>query len=324
MMGQFFPANAGEPIVHAVLFYSPSCSHCHTFVTEDLPPILKKYGEQLRILPVNIQEAHGNALYKAALKHFKIPKKESGVPTLIVGTEILIGGADIPNNFPQLIETFLAQGGVDWPDIPGMYDMMMHTNSPTNSEAVQASRTAHSPVIELSLSEKLARDPLGNGLAIIVLIGMIFVMLHTLIRFQPNSKHTPTKIVPLLCLLGLIVSSYLAYIEIYHVTAVCGPIGDCNTVQQSEYARLFGILPIGILGVIIYIVMFLTWIMGQYAAKKIAHIARVTVFGLSLTGTLFSIYLTFLEPFVIGATCLWCIASAIIMTSLLWHTRTLK
>ena len=33
-------------------------------------------------------------------------------------------------------------------------------------------------------------------------------------------------------------------------------------------------------------------------------------------GVLFSIYLTFLEPFVIGATCLWCLSSATIMTLL--------
>jgi uncharacterized membrane protein len=33
-------------------------------------------------------------------------------------------------------------------------------------------------------------------------------------------------------------------------------------------------------------------------------------------GILFSIYLTFLEPFVIGATCAWCITSAVIMTLL--------
>jgi uncharacterized membrane protein len=33
-------------------------------------------------------------------------------------------------------------------------------------------------------------------------------------------------------------------------------------------------------------------------------------------GTLFSIYLTFLEPFAIGATCLWCLSSAVIMTTL--------
>jgi uncharacterized membrane protein len=34
-------------------------------------------------------------------------------------------------------------------------------------------------------------------------------------------------------------------------------------------------------------------------------------------GLLFSIYLTFLEPFVIGATCVWCIISAVLMTLIL-------
>ena len=40
--------------------------------------------------------------------------------------------------------------------------------------------------------------------------------------------------------------------------------------------------------------------------------------ALVATGTLFSIYLTLLEPFVIGAACPWCLASAILMTLLLW------
>jgi uncharacterized membrane protein len=33
---------------------------------------------------------------------------------------------------------------------------------------------------------------------------------------------------------------------------------------------------------------------------------------------LFSIYLTFLEPFVIGASCAWCLTSAIILSALYW------
>ncbi|NQV07202.1 hypothetical protein HQ535_11680 [bacterium] len=37
-------------------------------------------------------------------------------------------------------------------------------------------------------------------------------------------------------------------------------------------------------------------------------------------GTAFSIYLTFLEPFVIGATCAWCLTSALVVTGLLWLT----
>jgi len=41
------------------------------------------------------------------------------------------------------------------------------------------------------------------------------------------------------------------------------------------------------------------------------------VTGMSLFGTLFSLYLTYLEPFVIQAVCLWCLASAILITLLL-------
>ncbi|RPH60653.1 MAG: hypothetical protein EHM81_05800, partial [Chloroflexi bacterium] len=39
----------------------------------------------------------------------------------------------------------------------------------------------------------------------------------------------------------------------------------------------------------------------------------MTSFGLT-----FSVYLTFLEPFVIGATCAWCLTSAIVITALFW------
>ena len=38
----------------------------------------------------------------------------------------------------------------------------------------------------------------------------------------------------------------------------------------------------------------------------------------ALFGTAFSIYLTFLEPFVIGATRAWCLTSAMVITALFW------
>ena len=66
-------------------------------------------------------------------------------------------------------------------------------------------------------------------------------------------------IIPILCLIGFGVAGYLAYVETTQVEAVCGPVGDCNTVQQSEYARLFGILPIGVLGLFGYVAIFISW-----------------------------------------------------------------
>jgi uncharacterized membrane protein len=84
-------------------------------------------------------------------------------------------------------------------------------------------------------------------------------------------------------------------------------------VQQSPYARLFGILPVGLLGLVGYVAILLSWL-GQYQAKELKGFFKIGLWLLSLFGVLFSIYLTFLEPFVIGATCAWCLSSAVIMT----------
>jgi uncharacterized membrane protein len=176
----------------------------------------------------------------------------------------------------------------------------------------------------LGLLEKLARDPLGNTLAIAVLIGMVLVVgrvLMALLRAEnaPQSTWQPWAI-PALSLLGLGVAAYLAYVETAQVAAVCGPVGDCNTVQQSEYALLFGVLPVGMFGLIGYIAILLVWLAGRYGRGPLADLAPAVLLAMTAFGTLFSIYLTFLEPFVIGATCAWCLTSAVVMTLLLWLT----
>jgi uncharacterized membrane protein len=119
-------------------------------------------------------------------------------------------------------------------------------------------------------------------------------------------------------LIGCGVAAYMAYVETTQVSAVCGPVGDCNTVQQSAYARLFGVLPIGVLGVLGYIAILVAWLVRRFGRGCPADLAALALLGMTAFGTLFSIYLTFLEPFVIGATCAWCLSSAIIMTLLLW------
>jgi uncharacterized membrane protein len=113
------------------------------------------------------------------------------------------------------------------------------------------------------------------------------------------------------------VAGYLAYVETAQVNAVCGPVGDCNTVQQSEYARLFGILPIGVLGLIGYAAIVIAWLIARNTYDRLADLAVKSLFVMTIFGTLFSIYLTYLEPFVIGATCAWCLTSSVLMTVLM-------
>jgi uncharacterized membrane protein len=119
--------------------------------------------------------------------------------------------------------------------------------------------------------------------------------------------------VPVLSLVGLAVAGYLAYVETQAAAAVCGPVGDCNAVQSSPYARLFGV-PIGLIGVAGYVAILAVWAWGRRAAGALPATLLVLM---SAFGVAFSIYLTYLELFVIRAVCMWCITSAVIMTLLL-------
>jgi uncharacterized membrane protein len=172
--------------------------------------------------------------------------------------------------------------------------------------------------------DTFTRDPAGNTLSVIVLLGMLGSIPWAVTLFRNTNgislKENWAWVIPLLCVIGFGVAGYLAYVETTQVTAVCGPVGDCNTVQQSEYARLFGILPIGVLGLIGYVAIFISWLVARYAKDHLADYAVIFLFIMTAFGTLFSIYLTFLEPFVIGATCAWCLTSAILMTILMLLT----
>ena len=171
----------------------------------------------------------------------------------------------------------------------------------------------------------LARDPAGNALAIVALLGMTLVVGYVAItgrRAAGQPAGWQSWAIPFLALLGLGVAGYLAYVETQQVAAVCGPVGDCNTVQQSEYARLFGLIPIGVLGLVGYAAILTVWVVARCGQGQLAALAWLALLAMTLFSTLFSIYLTFLEPFVIGATCAWCLTSAVVMTLLLALTVT--
>jgi len=167
---------------------------------------------------------------------------------------------------------------------------------------------------------RVLTDPRGNGLAILVLAGMVAVVVRSWAAPRRPSRATRANrldwLTPLLAVAGLGVAAYLAHVEVREIEAVCGPVGDCNTVQQSDYARLFGLVPIGVLGVLGFASILVAWGVRRWGAGKRSQWAAVVLVVLTGLGTLFSIYLTFLEPFVIGATCLWCLSSAVIMTTL--------
>ncbi|OGO11121.1 MAG: hypothetical protein A2Y93_12990 [Chloroflexi bacterium RBG_13_68_17] len=373
-LGLASPAMAQEtPVVQAVLFYSPTCPHCQIVIQDVLPPLVQTYspearlvlyppGEenaqswpelalicdgQLELLLVNTSTERGNALFGAALEAFQVSEDRLGVPGLFVGGTHLIGSREIPELFPGLIEEGLAQGGVPWPELPGLPDALALLSTPAPTEAsapTQASPpvggtaepdpTAITPsnLILPSLPTpvpgpvgvlgRVLQDPVGNTLAIVVLIGMLISLVGVGLRLRAMTPVRPAAwqhwLVPVLALAGMGVAIYLSYVETTGDLAMCGPVGDCNAVQQSPYAKLFGFLPVGLVGLLGYLAILVAWLVGRLRSERLADNAAIALLGMTAFGTLFMVGLTFLEPFVIGATCLWCLSSAVIITCLLW------
>ena len=342
------------PIVQAILFYSPSCPHCHTVIDQVLPPLATQYGDQLQILGIDTSNPVGSALYQAAVEQFNISPQRLGVPALIIGEVVLVGSLEIPDQLPGLIETGLTAGGIGWPAIPGLVEAVPNLPPSADPAAAQPAATAvpapiiapepagetavNPPPTALDLSaidtsgmdEAAAapHDPVGMAVGWLVLFGLLGALVYGLWRSvqarttiperlaTPEARLVTTPVVPILALVGLVVALYLSSVEVNQVTAVCGPIGHCNLVQSSDYAQIMG-LPVALLGVVSYVAIGLLWLFQRPLNEKFNNLGVYGLLGLTFVGTLFSIYLTIVELVVIEAVCAWCLTSAIV-TALLF------
>lgn len=342
------PVSAQSPVVRAVLFYSPTCGHCQTIINEILPPLQAQYGEQLQILMIDATLDTGAELYVAARQALNVSQK--GVPLLIVGSTALLGSRDIPNQFPGIIETGLTKGGIDWPAVPGLETAIQNQNlfiltptpatlalqatpaatpgTPPQGTATPTAPFSSAPVEDDEVTQlerfgrNFAKDPTANSLAVIILGALVVSAVASLAMvFKSNGAYKviqPSLLIPILCIVGLGIASYLWYIETTLSEAFCGPVGDCNAVQQSPYARLFGVIPVAAFGLAGYIGILAAWLVNRFGPESLKRLTLLAMWGMALFGILFTIYLTFLEPFVIGASCIWCLSSAVVIMLELW------
>jgi uncharacterized membrane protein/thiol-disulfide isomerase/thioredoxin len=318
-----FPARAQTaepPIVHAVLFWMDGCPHCHEVLTNVLPPLQEKYGEQFDLFMIEVATTQDvEVLYQVAAS-YNIPKEQTGVPFLIIGNHVLIGSQQIPNELPNLIEQYLARGGADWPANP-IVTKLLSGISPASSSTSNPPAVTETPLpADTTPVSPTHMQSDGFTLASVIMVGMGLVLLYSLIAFAfGKTFQLPAWgdwLIPFLILIGIGVAAYLSYVETQSVEAMCGPVGDCNTVQQSRYATLFGFLPVGVLGLFGYLGMLIAWLTRK-VLPKFAKPANLAFFGMAFFAVIFSLYLTYLEPFVIKAVCIWCLSSAVIVTLLL-------
>lgn len=126
---------------------------------------------------------------------------------------------------------------------------------------------------------------------------------------------TRRMLTALVALVGLFVALYLALYKAGLIgTLACGA-GECETVQLSRWATLLG-LPVAAWGVGYYALVFGLALAGTQDRWADSHRLSLALLALTAWGLLFSGWLTYLELFVIGAICRWCVVSAVIATLL--------
>ncbi len=289
-------AHAARPVVRAVMFWEAGCPACERVRQEVLPPLHEKYGVNLEIRQVEVKDVEDvDYLYRVGAA-YGLEKREVGVPLLVVGETALVGVEPIRDQLPGLVDEYLAAGGVD--------------------TVVRAAAQA---------GQSLAGEtPVWDGLALgwVILVFMLAALGWVAWQvWRSFGGHQPGSgpawlgaSIPVLALLGLGAAMYLTYIEATYTPAFCGPLGDCNAVQTSSYARLFGVIPVGLLGAAGYVAILAAWIYQRLRQDRLAGYMPVAILGMAAFGTLFSVYLTYLELLVIHAVCIWCLSSALLIT----------
>jgi len=128
----------------------------------------------------------------------------------------------------------------------------------------------------------------------------------------------------LVALIGVFLSLYLTMFKLGYIgTLACGS-GSCETVQLSKWGDFLG-LPVAAWGVGYYaIVLGLAFAGVQVRYESSARLTNWLVY-VTGAGLLFSLWLTYLELFVIHALCRWCLGSAamtlVLFLLALWDRR---
>jgi uncharacterized membrane protein len=118
--------------------------------------------------------------------------------------------------------------------------------------------------------------------------------------------QTPARrewLVALLAVAGVIVSGYLGWLKVRGGNALlCEAGGGCDIVQATRYATILGV-PTALWGTLFYIAV------GALAALGLTARRWMLAFLLAAAGAGFSLYLTAISLFAIGAACPYCLAS---------------
>jgi uncharacterized membrane protein len=119
----------------------------------------------------------------------------------------------------------------------------------------------------------------------------------------------------LVALAGLFVALYLALFKLGYIGSLVCAAGSCEVVQTSKWATFLG-YPVAVWGVAYYVAVLAVSLAGLRADRVDDRRVSQALVLMTGIGLLFSLWLTYLELFVINAICMWCVVSAVLATIL--------
>lgn len=331
-------SRAEKPLVRAVLFYSPMCPHCTKVKKDDLPkwfgeglekvptyyaespqkyapvmvPVELKKGRDFELLMINTYTQRGDSIWKAYLNARNIPEPIRRIPFMVIGDRYLKGANDIPRFFPKYVEEARLAGGQDWPDRAEVKEVLMQVAS-YNEAAGGILESPPKPDFTFYFTSQPVLAVLSSSVLLWMLIQLIGSFQATGRLQQLEIRRKDTGRLYAILAAGLAISGYLSFAHLTDTSVACGDISNCDLVSKSEYGSLFGIIPVAYIGFAGYLLMI--WLLWS-GRQKLRGQKVQWLFISALGALIFSIYLIAVSIFVIQATCLWCLGSALVVSEL--------
>lgn len=110
-------------------------------------------------------------------------------------------------------------------------------------------------------------------------------------------------------LAGLTVAGYVYIKKKTAQPMVCPLNGECEMVTTSRYSKFFG-LPVELMGIFYYGLIILVYVLHNLIPWLLSDTIIFLLTGVTIGAFVFSLYLIFIQAFVLKKWCTWCLFSA--------------
>ncbi len=114
-----------------------------------------------------------------------------------------------------------------------------------------------------------------------------------------------------LAAIGVLDAGYLTVTHYTGASTICYSLTECDQVLQSQYAMVFGVVPLALIGLLYYAALLTLLIL--YLRKPRTEL-WYAIMGILTFAFLVSLILVYLQFFVIHALCVYCLISATLTT----------